>query len=113
MNLFRPLWFTGKGKDGYDGGGGYLQIKIFYFLSTKKHRQNGKSTGKMQRKHREFGIIWNVATLILVYSWLIVDCAKSCCHLHKKKFTEVVNFDEKHLAIKVEEICSNLLPRFV
>ena len=45
MNLFIPLWFTWKGKDGY---GGYLQIKIFYFLSTKKHRENGKSTGKTQ-----------------------------------------------------------------
>ena len=42
------------------GGGGYLQIKIFYFLSTK-------NTGKMARaqgKHREFGINWSVATLI-------------------------------------------------
>ena len=63
MNLFRPLWFTWKGKDGYGGGGGYLQIKIFYFLSTKKHRENGKSTGKTQGKHREFGINWSVATL--------------------------------------------------
>ena len=46
------------------GGGGCLQIKIFYFLSTKKHRENGKSTGKTQGKHREFGICWSVATLI-------------------------------------------------
>ena len=43
MNLFRPLWFTWKGKDGYGGGGGYLQIKIFYFLLTKKN------TGEMAR----------------------------------------------------------------
>ena len=46
------------------GGGGYLQIKIFYFLSTNKHRENGKSTGKMQGKHREFGINGSVATLL-------------------------------------------------
>ena len=26
LNLFRPLWFTWKGKDGYGGSGGYLQI---------------------------------------------------------------------------------------
>ena len=63
MNLFRPLWFTWKGKDGYGVGGGNLQIKIFYFLLTKKHRENGKSTGKRQGKHREFGINWSVATL--------------------------------------------------
>ena len=49
--------------DGYGGGGGYLEIKIFYFLSTKKHRYNGKSTGKTQGKHREFSINWSVATL--------------------------------------------------
>ena len=24
VNLFRPLWFTWKGKDGYRGGKGYL-----------------------------------------------------------------------------------------
>ena len=48
MNLLRPLWFIWKGKDGYGGGGGYLQIKIFYFLLTKKHRENGKSSGKTQ-----------------------------------------------------------------
>ena len=48
MNLIRPLWFTWKGKDGYGSGGGYLQIKIFYYLSTKKHRENGKNTGKTQ-----------------------------------------------------------------
>ena len=52
MNLFRPVWFTWKGKDGYGGGGSYLQIKIFSFLLTKKHGENGKSTGKMQGKHR-------------------------------------------------------------
>ena len=42
------------------GGGDYLQIKIFYFLPTKKN------TGKMARaqgKDREFGINWSVATL--------------------------------------------------
>ena len=64
MNLIRPLWFTWKGKDGYGSGGGYLQIKIFYYLLMKKHRENGKSTGKRQGKHREFGINWSVATLI-------------------------------------------------
>ena len=52
-----------KKKDGYRSGGGYLQIRIFYILSTKKHRENGKSTGKTQVKHREFGINWSVATL--------------------------------------------------
>ena len=30
---------------------------------TKKHRENGRSTGKSQGKHREFGINWSVATL--------------------------------------------------
>ena len=52
LNLLRPLWFTWKGKDGYGGDGGYLQIKIFYFFVAKKtqgkwqeHREN---TGKMQ-----------------------------------------------------------------
>ena len=64
VNLFRPVWFTWKGKDGYGDDGGYLQIKIFYCLSTKKHRKNGKSTGKTQRKHGEFGINSSVATLI-------------------------------------------------
>ena len=57
VNLFRPLWFTWKGKDGYGGGGGYLQIK----LPTKKQ-------GKWQ-EHKEntggFGINWSVATLNL------------------------------------------------
>ena len=49
MNLFRPLWFTWKGNDGYGGSRGYLQIKIFYFsLTKKKHGENGKSTGKRQ-----------------------------------------------------------------
>ena len=43
--------------------GGYLQIKIFYFLSTKKYMENGKSTEKMQGKHGEFGINWSVATM--------------------------------------------------
>ena len=41
-------------------GGGYLQIKVFYFLSTK-------NTGKMARaqgKHRDLGINWSVATLL-------------------------------------------------
>ena len=46
-----------KGNDGYGGGRGYLQIKIFYFLATKK------TQGKWQ-EHREFGINWSVATLI-------------------------------------------------
>ena len=63
MNLIRPLWFTWKGEDGYGSGGGYLQTKIFYYLSTKKHRENDKSTGKRQGKQREFGINWSVATL--------------------------------------------------
>ena len=55
MSLFRPLWFTWKGKDGYGDDGRYLEIKIFYCLSTKKYRENGKSSGKTQGKHREFG----------------------------------------------------------
>ena len=46
MNLFRPLLFTWKGKNDHVGGGGYLQIKIFSV--DKKHRENGKSTGKTQ-----------------------------------------------------------------
>ena len=50
-------------KDIYWGTGHYLQIKIFYFLLTKVCRENGKSTGKLQGKHREFGIDWSVATL--------------------------------------------------
>ena len=58
------MWLTWKGKDGYGGGGGYLPIKIFYFLLTKK-----KNTGKMARaqgKHGEFGINWSVATLMMI-----------------------------------------------
>ena len=35
------------------GGGGCLQIKIFYFFVDKKTQGN----------HREFGINWSVATL--------------------------------------------------
>ena len=47
MNLFRPLWFTWKGKDGYGGGGGAIyKLKYFIFCQQKKHRENGKSTGK-------------------------------------------------------------------
>ena len=46
-------------KDGYGSGGGYLQIKIFYYLSTKKTRKMARAQGK----HREFGINWSVATL--------------------------------------------------
>ena len=56
MNLFRPLWFTWKGKDGYGGGGGYLQIKIFCFLLTM---------ARAQGKHRKFGINWSMAILYL------------------------------------------------
>ena len=37
--------YFGGGKDGYWGG---LKIKFFYFLSLKKHGENGKSTGKTQ-----------------------------------------------------------------
>ena len=50
MNLFRPLWFTWKGKlskDGNGGGIGCLQIKIFIFC-RQKHRTIGKSTEKTQ-----------------------------------------------------------------
>ena len=48
VKLFRSLCFTWKQKDGYRSSAGYLPIQIFYFLSTKKHRENGKSTGKIQ-----------------------------------------------------------------
>ena len=41
------------------------KLKYFIILSTKKHRENGKSTGKKQGKHREFGINWSVATLVM------------------------------------------------
>ena len=41
------------------------KFKYFNFLSTKKHRENGKSTGKTQGNHREFGINCSVATLIM------------------------------------------------
>ena len=33
------------------------------FFVAKKHRENGKSTGKIQGKHREFGLDQSVATL--------------------------------------------------
>ena len=36
----------------------------YFIFCRQKHRENGKSTGKMQGKHREFGINWSVATLI-------------------------------------------------
>ena len=57
MNLLRPLWFTWKGKDGYGGDGGYLQIKIFYFFVDKK------TQGKWQQ-HRE-----NAGNLVLIGAW--------------------------------------------
>ena len=52
-----------KRKDGYECGRGYLKIKIFYFLSTQKHRENGKRTGQIQGKDREFSIDCIVETL--------------------------------------------------
>ena len=61
MNLFSSFWFTWKGKDGYGGSGGHLQIKIFYFLLTKK-------TGKMARAQgndRE-----NTGNLVLIVEYL-------------------------------------------
>ena len=63
MNLFRPSWFIWKRKDGYGGGGGYLHIKIFYFLSTQKKTKKTQSTkiARAQGKHWEFGINWNEA----------------------------------------------------
>ena len=42
------------------------KLKDFIFLLTKKHRENGRSTGKTQGKRREFGIDWSVATLTFV-----------------------------------------------
>ena len=60
-SIYSDLWFTWKGKDGYGDDGGYLQIKVFYCLSTK---ENGNSTGKTRGKHKEFGINSSVATLL-------------------------------------------------
>ena len=45
------------------GGRDHLQSKIFYFFVDKKHRENAKSTGKRQGKHREFCLDGSVATL--------------------------------------------------
>ena len=40
------------------------KFKYFIFCrQKKKHRENGKSTGKTQGNHREFGINCSVATL--------------------------------------------------
>ena len=47
----------GKGKDGYGGGGGYLQIKIFYFFVNKK-------TQGIWQEHRE-----NTGILVLIGAW--------------------------------------------
>ena len=55
-----------KGRKGWlKGDRDHLQIKIFYFLSMKKHREKAKSTGKTQGKHREFCLDGSVATLVL------------------------------------------------
>ena len=40
----------------------FTNLNILFFVN-KKHRENGKSTGKRQGKDREFGINRSVATL--------------------------------------------------
>ena len=67
VNLFRSLWFTWKGKDGYRGVGGYLQIKIFYFLLTKK------TQGKWQ-EHRE-----NTGNSVLIGAWQPCEWVQKGC----------------------------------
>ena len=57
MNLFRPLWFTWKGKDGYGDGEGHLQIKIFYYLSTKNTGKMARAQGKDREKTGNFVLI--------------------------------------------------------
>ena len=65
MNLFKPLWFTRKGKlskDGNGGGVGCLQIKIFIFCRKKtqeKRQEHRENTGNLvlwcihTEQHRE------------------------------------------------------------
>ena len=54
------------------------KVKYFIFLSIKKHRENAKSTGKRQGKHREFCLDGSVATLLNLITLISASHHYSC-----------------------------------
>ena len=56
-----------------------VEAKLLFFVH-KKHEENGKSTGKTQGKHRDFGINWSVATLNVCDSVCPIRMSEPMCY---------------------------------